>query len=302
MSVTRGRAEHCQYVCSPKFAGGLFVVLALNGACQTPIQQRTGPEHDVRLVVHDPADTTVALRFDPPAGFSRPGVPEGGFGSYLRDLPLKRHGAPVLLYNGRSKVRQDVHAAVVELSVGDRDLQQCADAIMRLRAEFLFATGRQDEITFEFTSGYKAPWKRWRHGERITVEGNACRWVPGRSIDASHEQLLRYLDMVFSYAGTLSLERELARGPEVSSGDLDIGDIFIQGGSPGHAVIVVDKAVSRDGRVAFLLAQSYMPAQEIHVLKNQRHPEMDAWFLHEEEDRLYTPEWTFTWGDRRRWP
>lgn len=279
-----------------------FMALSLSSTCQTPLPQRTVPEQDARVVVYDPADTTVALRFVPPPGYSRPACAAGSFASFLHDLPLKRLGVPVLTYNGRAKNRQDVHAAVLNVSVGDKDLQQCADAVMRLRAEFLYACGRQDEIAFEFTSGFKAEWKQWRTGERIKVDGNVCRWVPGHTPDASYEQLLHFMEMVFTYAGTLSLQRELARGSEVSSGELDIGDVFIQGGSPGHAVIVVDKAADAQGRTAFLLAQSYMPAQDIHVLKNLRHPELGAWFIFEGDDALYTPEWTFAWGDRRHWP
>lgn len=250
------------------------------------------------MVVHDPKDTTVVLRFAPPPGYSRPACAVGSFASFLRQLPLKRQDVPVLTYSGRAKNRQDVHAAVLNVSVGDRDLQQCADAVMRLRAEYLYASERQDEIAFEFTSGFNAEWKRWRKGERINVDGNACRWVAGHTPDASHEQLLHYLEMVFTYAGTLSLQRELDPG----SGHLGIGDVFIQGGSPGHAVIVVDKAMDAQGRAAFLLAQSYMPAQDIHVLKNLRHPELGAWFMLDGDEALYTPEWTFAWGDRRRWP
>ena len=65
--------------------------------------------------------------------------------------------------------------------------------------------------------------------------------------------------MVFSYAGTASLSRELA---PVNYQDMKIGDVFIQGGHPGHAVIVVDIAVHpKTKKKVFLLAQSYMPAQ-----------------------------------------
>lgn len=281
---------------------GFFMALSLGGACQAPVPQRTVPEQDARVVAHNPADATVVLRFVPPSGFSRPACVTGSFARFLRDLPLKRSGVPVHKYDGRAKNRQDVHAAVINVSVGDKNLQQCADAVMRLRAEFLYANGRQDEIAFEFTSGFKAEWERWRKGERIKVDGNDCRWVPGRAPDTSHEQLLHYLEMVFTYAGTLSLQRELAREPGSGSRDLDIGDVFIQGGSPGHAVIVVDKALDAKGRAAFLLAQSYMPAQDIHVLKNLRHPELGAWFILRGDDALYTPEWTFAWDDRRGWP
>ena len=284
----------------------LIVLIApwLNSACGTVAQQRTGREDGVLIAEVGREDSTIASRFTPPDGSSRVAVPVNSFGTYLRQLSLKSKNAQVHLYNGEPKARQDVHAAVVDLSVGDKDLQQCADAVMRLRAEFLFANGRQDEITFNFTSGFKAEWARWRKGERINVQGNTARWVSGSPPDASHEQLLRYLTMVFTYAGTASLQRELDRSTPVdrSAADMWIGDVFIQGGSPGHAVIVMDVARYADGRTAFMLAQSYMPAQEIHVLRNLRQPELGAWFILEGDDALNTPEWRFSCGGRRCWP
>lgn len=247
------------------------------------------------------ADTgsTIATRFPTLAGFQRTGSEATTFGSYLRQLPLKPQGTAVHLYNGDLKWNQRAHAAVVDMSVGTKDLQQCADATMRLRAEYLFASGRQDEIAFNFTNGFRAEWKRWRNGDRIKVNGNECTWTSGSIVDASHEQLIRFLTVVFTYAGTLSLERELMNA---GTAELEIGDVFIQGGSPGHAVIVVDKAEDESGLKAFMLAQSYMPAQEIHVLLNQKHPDLGAWFILGGDDELYTPEWTFDWGDRKRWP
>ncbi|MFN3876146.1 MAG: DUF4846 domain-containing protein, partial [Flavobacteriales bacterium] len=216
-----------------------------------------------------PDGSTIGSRFHPPPGFTRLETPAAGFAAYLRALPLKPEGAPVLLHNGGRKHRQDAHAAVVDMSVGPKDLQQCADAVMRLRAEHLFAAGRQDRIAFHFTSGFLAEWKRWRWGERIRAEGARCTWHAGARADSSHAELLRFLDVVFTYAGTRSLAKELVPAAEAP---LAIGDVFIQAGSPGHAVIVVDAARHPDGRIAFLLAQSYMPAQEIHVLRNLRQP------------------------------
>lgn len=241
----------------------------------------------------------VADRFAPPAGAQRVTTKPGTFAHYLRHLPLKPEGSAVHLYDGRMKPRQGVHAAVVDLSVGKRDLQQCADAIMRLRAEHLFASGQQDAIAFHFTSGFRAEWKRWRAGERIRVNGNKCTWANTAAPDASHGQLLKYLDMVFTYAGTLSLAKELV---PAGAKPVEAGDVLIQGGSPGHAVIVIDVARTADGRTFFMLAQSYMPAQEIHVLKNLVNPVLGAWFELGAGTQLRTPEWTFAWDDRRRWP
>lgn len=239
----------------------------------------------------------------PPAGFARVAVEPGSFAWYLRSLTLKPAGSPVHLFNGALKARQDVHAAVIDISTGERDLQQCADAVMRLRAEYLFANGRADDIAFDFTNGFRARWERWRKGGRVHVSGNTCAWSDGGRPDGSHGQLLRFLETVFTYAGSLSLQRELDRTTPtgLSASDVRGGDVFIHGGSPGHAMIVVDVARSADGQCAFLLAQSYMPAQEIHVVKNLRHPELGAWFVPGQDAKLHTPEWTFEWSDRRCW-
>ena len=263
-----------------------------------------GPGHGrVPVATPSPEGHTIATRFAPPPGFTRITVQRGSFADYLRHLPLHSAGSAVRLYNGVLKARQDVHAAVVDLSVGTRDLQQCADAVMRLRAEHLYGCGRQDDIAFSFTNGFRAEWKRWRKGERIRVDSNRCSWTTGAPADSSHDQLLRFLEKVFTYAGSLSLDRDLRKSGPPPSGpdDLQIGDVFIQGGSPGHAMIVVDAARSADGRIAVLLAQSYMPAQEVHLVRNLRHPELGAWFMLEGDDRLYTPEWTFDWNNRLHW-
>ena len=83
-----------------------------------------------------------------------------------------------------------------------------------------------------------------------------------------------------------------------------IGDVLIEGGSPGHAVLVVDMA--RDtisGDRLFMLAQSYMPAQEIHILKNPSAPEQSPWYrLKAIQKEARTPEWTFDREDLKRFP
>ena len=111
-----------------------------------------------------PADAspsaTLANRIPPPPGFERIPVTDGSFAAWLRGLPMRPDGAPVLTHTGKPKWRQDVHAAVVDIDVGSRDLQQCADAIMRLRAEWLYSAGRDGDIAFNDTDG-----KRRRRSE-----------------------------------------------------------------------------------------------------------------------------------------
>jgi hypothetical protein len=85
------------------------------------------------------------------------------------------------------------------------------------------------------------------------------------------------------------------------SKDIRAGDVFVEGGFPGHAVLVVDRARDpRSGRVIFLLAQSYMPAQDIHVLTNPAGGPLAPWYDANFGETLRTPEWTFRAEHLRR--
>ena len=110
----------------------------------------------------------------------------------------------------------------------------------------------------------------------------------------------KYMDLVFAYAGTWSLERELKPAGIKS---IAIGDVFIKGGFPGHAVLVADLVRNEaTGDVRVLLLQSYMPAQDIHVLKNPDSIDGTPWYALPEGTQLVTPEWTFDVSQIKRWP
>jgi hypothetical protein len=240
-----------------------------------------------------------ARRIAVPPGCERAAAAPGSFAGWLRDLPLKPGRPPVRLFDGREKANQDAHAAVVDLDTGDRDLQQCADAVIRLRARRGTRRGDVAALHFNFTSGDRAEWARWRDGWRPAVVGNRVTWSKSAEPDASYRAFRAYLDKVFQYAGTRSLARELDAVPDPEA--VRSGDVFIQGGSPGHAVIVVDVAAERaTGRKVVLLAQGYMPAQDMHVLKNPGDAGGGPWFPASFGEELRTPEWTFRRGDLRR--
>lgn len=246
----------------------------------------------------DTSAKILSKRFVPPKGFVRQLTPEGSFARYLQELPLKPHGSPVHYFDGRVKQRSSVHAAVVDLDVGNRDLQQCADAIMRLRGEYLFKKGAFEDLSFNFTNGFPAEFSKWAAGQRIKVSGNQVNWYAGAKKDHTYQNFRKYMDMVFAYAGTLSLEKELV---PISIDSIAIGDVFIQGGSPGHAIIVVDLLTNENNdEKLFLMAQSYMPAQEIHILQNPRDKQRSPWYSNQIKGRLVTPEWIFDFSDLRR--
>ena len=242
---------------------------------------------------------TLVERFPAPDGTRRLAVPDGSFGAWLRSLPVKPEGTPVHLFDGRRKPARGVHVAVVDLDVGRRDLQQCADAVIRLRAEYLWSADCAAEIAFDFTSGDRAAWTAWSEGQRPRVHGNAVTWRRTAEPDASYRTFRRYLDTVFAYAGSHSLAKELERVDD--PGRVKPGDVFLQGGFPGHAVIVLDVVEDAAGARHFLLAQSYMPAQDLHVLANPRDPS-SPWYTAYAAGPLDTPEWRFDHLDLRRFP
>ncbi|ABP66255.1 hypothetical protein Csac_0632 [Caldicellulosiruptor saccharolyticus DSM 8903] len=234
---------------------------------------------------------TISERIKVPEGYQRVEVPRGSFAEFLRNLPLKPHGTKVKYYNGEEKPN-DVYVAVVDMDVGTRDLQQCADAVIRLYSEYLYKNRQYGKIHFNFTNGFRADFKKWMQGYRIRVEGNKAYWIKAAGYDDSYECFRKYLDMVFAYAGTLSLSQEMKRVP---LNDLQIGDVFLKGSDPGHCVIVVDMAQNpKTGEKIFLLAQSYMPAQDIHILKNPANEDGNPWYSVSFGDVLVTPEWQFT--------
>ncbi len=241
--------------------------------------------------IKDPLGNTVSERFATPENFKRVELNKSSFGYYLRNLNLKPDSAKVHYYSGEIKGNQ-VWEAVINMDVGNSDLQQCADAVMRLRAEYLWHTGQKDKIHFNFTNGFRVDYSKWKAGYRVRIKGNSTSWYKATGVDTTYKTFRKYMNLVFSYAGTLSLSKELKPVP---LSDIQPGDIFIHGGSPGHAVIVIDVAKSdNNGDKIFMIAQSYMPAQDIHILKNFDNPAISPWYdLNEIQDKFYTPEWTF---------
>lgn len=276
------------------------VVAILAGMAAAMQAARAEPGYAWRQPADVATADTLAGRIAPPAGFHRVPAAEGSFAAWLRGISLKAAGSPVLLYSGAPKWRQDAHVAVLDIDVGKRDLQQCADAAMRLRAEWLFASGNARRVSFNATGSAKPiAFARWAAGERPHVSSRSVTWSRSAGADGGYASFRRYMDTVFVWAGTLSLAQEL---PSVPVAQMQIGDLFIKGGSPGHAVLVADMVENRTpGDRRFLLLQSFMPAQDIHVLKNPQDGSGSPWYALDFGDQLVTPEWVFPRESLRRW-
>jgi len=248
---------------------------------------------------HYDSAQSIENRIPPPEGHKRTEVEEGSFQQWLRNLPLKEGKPAIYLYNGKKKNFQLANYAVIDIDVGDQDLQQCADAVIRLRAEYLYSKGQYDSIAFNFTSGDRFRYSDWLKGVTPEVEDSQVSWKQLSGREDSRATFRQYLEILFTYAGSYSLSEELLKIEEPE--DIRIGDVFIEGGFPGHAVIVVDMAESvKDGKKLFLAAQSYTPAQDMHIVKNPTNFSLSPWFKSDFGKRLYMLEWVFGRNDLKR--
>lgn len=238
-----------------------------------------------------PADRLDVRFASPPPGFARVDVREGSFAEMLRSLPLQPEGSPVVDYRGIPLYDHGKHwgiAAVADLDVGNKDLQQCADSIIRIHAEWRYGRGQRD-IGYRSVSGVRLGYQAWLAGERPIVSGKDIVMKKAAAAHADdHATFRAYLEELYNWAGTPSLERDAIKA---DLDDVRAGDFFVLTGQPfGHAVLVLDVAKHADGRTALLLGQSYMPAQSFSILRpNER---ASAWFVVDKGAQLVdTPFW-----------
>lgn len=208
-----------------------------------------------------------------PTGYQTVSFKKNSFSDWIQYLPLKKDNT-VYLYNKQPKADQSLHEFVLDIDLNNKDLQQCADAIMKLRAFYFFAEKQYEKITFKGTE------KEYKFLDYL--KQNSC-------VDTAMV-LNKFLDLVFANCGSFNLDSWLKK---TSINTIKPGDVFIQPGSPGHAMIVVNVAYNKQTKdTIFMLAQSYMPAQSIHIVKNLSSNILSPWYS-TKNNTLITPSWEF---------
>jgi hypothetical protein len=241
------------------------------------------------------ADGTVASRIAPPKGFHRLPAAPGTFAAFLRALPVAPAGTPVKSYSGAEILASNDPrlAAVLNIDIGAGDLQQCADSIERMHAEWRWSIGRSD-VTYPSASGTALGFNDWKKGVRWAPKGMGLERSTGAKPDDSYASYRRYLAFVFAWSNTVALERLGAgSGTEsskvrVEKSDLRGGDFFVMGGNPGHAVLIVDVVEDDQRHRRALIGQGYMPAQNFHIVRPEG---SDSPWFSLDGDAVATPFW-----------
>jgi len=179
----------------------------------------------------------------------------------------------VKYYDGRvKKGLNSVYKAKFVYDIGKKNSHHCADAAIYNNARYLFDTKQYTKIAYTFTDGTLYSYVKYLKNKKNNLVN-----------------FKDYLDKIWWYAGTWSLQEYDT--VKVSIENMQVGDIFLIGGFPGHTMSVVDMIENSEGNKKFMLAQSFMPAQEQHILLNMD----DVWF-----DSVNEIPWSFTVKDLRR--
>lgn len=199
-----------------------------------------------------------------PAGYTRVEAKAGSHAKFLRNLPLKERGTKIMLFTGGKANLQFLGTAVIDNPLLSND-EQCADVTMRLRAEYLWKQGRYSEICFR------------------DVHNKEMRYTDG----SSRKAFEKYMRRVFGMCNTYSVFHETK---ELSINEVQPGDVLVyprrSGHKYGHAVIVVDVARNKSGKVAIMCAEGNTPARSQHIVRNFN-PFKNPWFVFDETDDIF---------------
>ena len=235
----------------------LIVVLGLGYGAWILLGSKTSNPNNYKTIGNIPT----------PWGYKRINGDEAAYSEFLRSLPLKDRGSDVMLYTGGKARFQSLNYAVVDMPLLS-NAEQCADMCIRLRAEYLFNSRQYGSIHFK------------------DVNGHNIRYSGG----ASRKAFINYLRRVYGLASTYSLSREMRQR---SLSDMQPGDVFVYAAVDrpgnhkyGHAVMVVDVAVNKNGKKAFLLAEGNTPARDIHIMRNFQNPFRSPWFFLDEDANI----------------
>ena len=249
---------------------------------------------------------TIETKFSIPDGFEREIVSD--YHKWLINLPLKEDGR-VYFYHGGEKDTLNyngdkIWAAVFDYDLGNHEYHQCADASMYLYARYNWESKNFSKLAFHSCSGDLINYQDYLKGASYNLINNGqnlnTKIYPQNSRVDNLNTFEDWMIKVWTWANTWSLiNRNDVESVNIMN--LKPGDIFVEAadncGQMGHAITVLDVIENKEGDKKYILAQSYYPGQEQHVLLNSVTD--DVWYDLNEND-IVTPEWSFLSTDLKR--
>ena len=170
-------------------------------SCQSPEKNSVscikGSQKPINTLIA-PSGTNIVSRFRTPKNCTREKISIKSFAHYLRNIKLKPYGSEVSYYNGDKKTNKNIYVGVFDLAIGDKNLHQCADAVMRLHAEHLWKQKRYEDIHFNFTNGFTVNYSEWMKGKRMNIQGNNTSWNNRYQPSNTYEDFWSYMELILS--------------------------------------------------------------------------------------------------------
>ena len=238
------------------------------------------------------AGTTVETRFMLPPGYERVPAARNSYAYFLRHLRMLPYN---VTYNNDPS--ESYQVSTLNLPLID-NIQHDIHLCVRLRGEYLFSQGQYDKMAFSIVIGriFYVPWAK---GLELEINDKPY-WTQQPSGVDRLATFQNYLSFIFynSNINTLLLDMQ-----SVAIHNIMPGDMFVQAGLPGGAVIVLDVAVNptTNNRI-FLLARIHKSFQMVDVLVNPKETwNGSPWYNIETGDNKITiPDFVFYKTNLRR--
>ena len=91
---------------------------------------------------------------------------------FIKNFPRK---ASTVVHDYKGNVIKQKSLGVLDVRINS--VQECADAAIRLRAEYFYRRKEYSKISFKLTSGLEVPFSKWAQGYRVKVNGNNATWL-----------------------------------------------------------------------------------------------------------------------------
>jgi len=207
-------------------------------------------------------------RFSPPNGFNRVAVEPNSFAAWLHRLPLQKPDSPILDFRGKEfkKSADSTVAAVANLDISGKRLEQCMDILIRFYSDYLIEKDQRDSIKFPLPDGLLLSWEKWRAGCRPHFKGLNFNLLKSAMKDSSAKNFERYLAEVFSYSGSQTFYHHY---PSIDLADLRAGDFIVRKSRKGHAVLILDLVQNEQGEKMMMVGQGDTPACQFYILRGK---------------------------------
>ena len=268
------------------------VSLIMMGALGCPVSLWAQSAHYINT-----AGTTLETRFTLPAGYERIPVGKNSYAYFLRRLRMLPYSAT---YN--NDLPENHQVSMLNLPLMDnieQDIQfQDIHLCVRLRGEYLFSREQYDKIAFSIAVK-RIFYIEWAKGLELVINDKR-HWTQQKYGIDRLGTFQNYLFFIFYHSNinTILLDTQ-----PIPINDIMPGDMFIQAGFPGAAVMVLDVAAnSATGDRIFLLAGIYKSLQTVYVLVNPKEAWSGSpWYsIKAGKEKVVTPNFVFYKTDLRR--